>query len=317
MTESNQKPEHIATKAEPTTELPLKGFYGGKPVRFVIDYDDHSSRSIGNADGSVDLIVANLTNRERDEIAMVEAMATALNDSKEMENQGFSYNERLAKICFKALAPYLSSPKPESVSQSNKQQIIEEMAEAVDLELKIRGFMALNKERWQILLAPAYAIAEKRLTASNGGNEGDAAIGNDAEYRLRALDATCDTRTSPTINPRDCPDCGLTTRGGVHRCEANTTAQSDDEAFEKYWGDDDYLYRDAAEHTWQSACRHKDAQHQQKAREIKELFINLLCDLELIKAERVNLHPMFWVKIEQHMALAKELIRQHFGVEGV
>lgn len=41
------------------------------------------------------------------EVGMVEAMATALNDSKEMENQGFSYNERLAKICFKALSPYL------------------------------------------------------------------------------------------------------------------------------------------------------------------------------------------------------------------
>lgn len=37
------------------------------------------------------------------EVAAVEAMAMALNDSKEMENQGFSFNERLAKICFKAL----------------------------------------------------------------------------------------------------------------------------------------------------------------------------------------------------------------------
>lgn len=48
--------------AEPLKELPLKGYYGGKPTRISIEYDDHSSRNIGNADGSVDLIVANLQN---------------------------------------------------------------------------------------------------------------------------------------------------------------------------------------------------------------------------------------------------------------
>jgi hypothetical protein len=37
------------------------------------------------------------------EVAAIEAMATALNDSKEAENHGFSFNERLAKVCFKAL----------------------------------------------------------------------------------------------------------------------------------------------------------------------------------------------------------------------
>lgn len=110
-------------KEEPIKELPLKGYYGGKPTRFVIKYNDHSSHSIGNADGSVDLIVANLTKRECNEVAMVEAMAQALNDSKEMENQGFSYNEKLAKICFNAIKPYLLPQKPRPVEDALRERV--------------------------------------------------------------------------------------------------------------------------------------------------------------------------------------------------
>lgn len=49
-----------ACASPPLQELPLVGYYGGKPKRFVIEYDDMSSRCIGNADGSVDNITANL-----------------------------------------------------------------------------------------------------------------------------------------------------------------------------------------------------------------------------------------------------------------
>ncbi len=55
--------EANAVKSEPMTELPLKGYYGGNPIRISIDYDDHSSTNIGNADGSVDRIVTNLQSR--------------------------------------------------------------------------------------------------------------------------------------------------------------------------------------------------------------------------------------------------------------
>ena len=46
--------------AEPLDKLPLAGYYGGKPKRISIEYDDFSSNNIGNADGSVDLIVDKL-----------------------------------------------------------------------------------------------------------------------------------------------------------------------------------------------------------------------------------------------------------------
>lgn len=50
----------IMAQAPALHELPLVGSYGGKPKRFVIEYDDMSSRCIGNADGSVDNITNNL-----------------------------------------------------------------------------------------------------------------------------------------------------------------------------------------------------------------------------------------------------------------
>lgn len=52
--------------------------------------------------------------------AMIEAMATALNDSKEAENLGFSFNERLAKVCFVALAPYLGVANQQPLAQQGK-----------------------------------------------------------------------------------------------------------------------------------------------------------------------------------------------------
>lgn len=48
-----------AANAEPMTELPLKGYYGGKPKRITIEYDDNSSTCIGNIE-SVGNIVSNL-----------------------------------------------------------------------------------------------------------------------------------------------------------------------------------------------------------------------------------------------------------------
>lgn len=49
-----------AAATEPLKELPLKGYYVGKPTRISIEYDDNSSQHIGNANGSVDNIVENL-----------------------------------------------------------------------------------------------------------------------------------------------------------------------------------------------------------------------------------------------------------------
>lgn len=49
-----------ACQNPPVSELPLKGYYGGKPKRFTVEFDDYSTSCIGNADGSVDLITAKL-----------------------------------------------------------------------------------------------------------------------------------------------------------------------------------------------------------------------------------------------------------------
>ncbi len=59
--------QNEACASEVLKELPLRGYYGGKPTRISIEYDDLSSRHIGNANGSVDLIVANLQNKTREE----------------------------------------------------------------------------------------------------------------------------------------------------------------------------------------------------------------------------------------------------------
>lgn len=39
--------DDIAAEAPPLTAFPWRGFYGGAVQRIVIEYDDHSSRSIG------------------------------------------------------------------------------------------------------------------------------------------------------------------------------------------------------------------------------------------------------------------------------
>ena len=50
----------IECQSEPITDLPLRGYYGGKPKRFTVEFDDTSAIYVGNADGSVDLIVEKL-----------------------------------------------------------------------------------------------------------------------------------------------------------------------------------------------------------------------------------------------------------------
>lgn len=70
--------------ADPRREIPLRGYYGGKPTRISIEYDDHSSTHIGNADGSVDLIVANLESKTHQPVAITDDILEAVINEHDM-----------------------------------------------------------------------------------------------------------------------------------------------------------------------------------------------------------------------------------------